>query len=172
MWAAGPAPVRLCEGVGTLGERLRVQGEEPRDERVVRGRKKVQRDGFSQALRSASADTICRSATVDSEALRARAAERERSSTPSAFIITPGACRYSGGAAPTSMNRRLCRRATFWSAGERNDPFWRLHPGGDCTQAVTADQNGVVSERVQSGSLESQQASPCAPPDSLGAPTG
>ena len=98
VWAAGPATVLLCEGVGTLGERLRVQGEKPRDERVVRSRKKMQRDARCYILMqrhlnaeksagsprsSAWADTICPSATVDSEARRARAgsaAERERSS--------------------------------------------------------------------------------------------
>ncbi len=50
VWAARPAPIQLSKGFDTLGERLRVQLEEPKEERVVCSREEIQRDGFAQAL--------------------------------------------------------------------------------------------------------------------------
>jgi hypothetical protein len=60
---------------------------------------------------------------VDSKAPMERATARDRSSTPFACMSVPGACRYCGGEAPTSIKRRLCSSATFCKAGDQNEPF-------------------------------------------------
>ena len=81
--AARPAPIQLSEGVGTLGERLRVQGEEPRDERVVSAVPKRSSEMASPRRSSASDVTIRLSAAID----RLRGSMRSRSGARDAFCL-------------------------------------------------------------------------------------
>jgi hypothetical protein len=77
--------VRLCQRVDPLRKRLREPRKEPGNQRS--------RESGVPSHRSASAATFSRRAGDDAEARMERATARDRSSTPSAFMTVPGACR-------------------------------------------------------------------------------
>mmetsp|Transcript_41414 Transcript_41414/g.86533 ORF Transcript_41414/g.86533 Transcript_41414/m.86533 type:complete len:380 (+) Transcript_41414:508-1647(+) len=147
VWAAGPAPVRLCEGVGTLRERLRIQGEEPRDERVVRGREEMQRDGFAQAPRLARHDSPKRCRRLRGPA-RSGGGARE-------VVHTLRRLRLHHHPWGVQVQRRVGTNVHEQAVVqeryvlERRGAERSFPKGSDRAQTVAADQNGVVSKRVQ-----------------------
>ena len=118
--ATRSASVGLGQRVCSLGERLRIPHAEEGTS-VLSAETKRSNEAAKQQHRLRHHDASKGACRLGPDARRARAVAREIVN-PLAFIVTPGMCRNSCGAAPKSMKRQLCSRSMFCSAGERNDP--------------------------------------------------